>query len=69
MDRVRERVAGVFDRAAPTYDAVGVAMFGPIAERLVAELDLRPGERVLDVGCGRGAVLLRAARGWARRGR
>lgn len=56
-----EGVAGVFDRAAASYDAVGVEMFGPIAERLVAELDPRPGERVLDVGCGRGAVLLRAA--------
>ena len=62
MDGLRERVVAVFDRAAATYDAVGVKMFGPIAERLVAELDLRPGERVLDVGCGRGAVLLRAAR-------
>lgn len=61
MDGQRERVVAVFDRAAPTYDAVGVSMFGPIAERLVAELDPRPGERVLDVGCGPGAVLLRAA--------
>lgn len=60
MDQ-RALVAGVFDRAAETYDRVGVEMFGPIAERLVEELHLRPGERVLDVGCGRGAVLLRAA--------
>jgi ubiquinone/menaquinone biosynthesis C-methylase UbiE len=61
MDGQRERVVAVFDRAAPTYDTVGVEMFGPIAERLVAELDPRPGERVLDVGCGPGSVLLRAA--------
>lgn len=37
-------------------------MFQPIAERLVAELAPQPGERALDVGCGRGAVLLRLAR-------
>ena len=51
-------IAGVFDRAADTYDAVGVPWFGPIAAGLVEELDVRPGERVLDIGCGRGAALL-----------
>lgn len=51
-------VAGVFDRAADSYDQVGVPWFGPIAEGLVAELAVRTGERVLDVGCGRGAALL-----------
>ncbi|HEY0237700.1 MAG TPA: methyltransferase domain-containing protein [Friedmanniella sp.] len=50
-------VAGVFDRAAATYDAVGVPWFGLIAQGLVDELAPRPGERALDVGCGRGAVL------------
>jgi ubiquinone/menaquinone biosynthesis C-methylase UbiE len=58
----RQIVAGVFDRAAETYDRVGVAFFVPIAERLVAELDPRPGERALDVGCGSGVVLVRLAR-------
>ncbi|GAB2577246.1 class I SAM-dependent methyltransferase [Microlunatus antarcticus] len=53
--------AGVFDRAAATYDAVGVPWFGPIAAGLVAALEPQPGERVLDVGCGRGAVLGRVA--------
>lgn len=53
---------GVFDRAAATYDAVGVPFFTPIADGLVTALAPRPGERALDVGCGRGAVLTSVAR-------
>lgn len=52
-----QMIAKIFDRAAPTYDSVGVAWFRPIAERLVHELAPVPGEQALDVGCGRGAVL------------
>lgn len=50
-------IAGVFDRAADSYDAVGAAWFGPIARGLVAELRPAPGGRAIDVGCGRGAAL------------
>lgn len=49
-------VAGVFDRVADTYDDVGVPWFRPIARGLVEQLDVRPGDRVLDLGCGRGAA-------------
>lgn len=52
-----QRAAAVFDRVADTYDAVGVPWFTPIAERLVAEIAPREGERALDIGCGRGAAL------------
>ena len=51
------RVAGVFDRSAATYDAVGVPWFTPIGEGLVRALAPQPGERALDIGCGRGAAL------------
>lgn len=51
-------IVGVFDRAAASYDAVGVPWFGPIAAGLVEALDVQPGERVLDIGCGRGAALV-----------
>lgn len=55
-------IAGVFDRAAATYDDVGVPWFEPIAAGLVEELAVAPGERVLDIGCGRGAALAPLAR-------
>ncbi len=52
------RVTRLFDELAPDYDQSGVAFFAPIAERLVELLEVRRGERALDLGCGRGAVLL-----------
>jgi ubiquinone/menaquinone biosynthesis C-methylase UbiE len=55
------RVAMMFDELAPVYDTTGVEFFGPIADGLVDVLGPRPGERVLDLGCGRGAVLARVA--------
>lgn len=51
------KVAALFDLVAPTYEAVGVPWFVPIAERLVDEVDLHHGEHVLDIGCGRGAAI------------
>jgi ubiquinone/menaquinone biosynthesis C-methylase UbiE len=56
-DRTAEVVA-MFDSAAPMYENVGVPFFTPIGARLVAEVSPRPGERGLDIGCGRGAALI-----------
>jgi len=62
VDAQREALRSVFDAAADSYDQVGVDFFQPIANGLVAELDPQPGERALDLGCGRGAALLPIAR-------
>ena len=50
------RVADVFDALAPTYDQTGMPFFRPVGARLVELVAPRPGERALDIGCGRGAV-------------
>ena len=62
-------VAGVFGRAAAaTYDTI-IPFFTEFGARLVAFAALRPGESVLDVGCGRGATLFPAAAGVGTEGR
>jgi ubiquinone/menaquinone biosynthesis C-methylase UbiE len=61
-ESAEERVAQVFDTIADDYDQSGVAFFEPIAQGLVDALALLPGERVVDIGCGRGAVTFVAAR-------
>lgn len=55
-------LVGVFDRAAATYDQVGVDFYGTVARQLVDRTAPRHGESVLDLGCGRGASALLAAR-------
>jgi ubiquinone/menaquinone biosynthesis C-methylase UbiE len=55
-------IAGVFDRAAATYDQVGLDFFGVIGDRLAAAAAPQPGERVLDLGSGRGASAIPTAR-------
>jgi ubiquinone/menaquinone biosynthesis C-methylase UbiE len=55
-------VAALFDRAALTYDRAAFSFFGPFGEALAEYAQLRPDERVLDVGCGAGAALAPAAR-------
>ena len=60
MSEDAEAIAAVFGRAATTYDTV-TPFFARLGARLVEIADLRRGERVLDLGCGRGATLLPAA--------
>jgi len=58
MNEQAPTVAQVFDMIAGIYDQTGVEFFGPVGRELVRQLDVRSGERCLDVGCGRGAVML-----------
>lgn len=53
-------IAAVFGRTAATYDTV-IPFFSEFGARLVDLADPQPGDRVLDVGCGRGAALVPAA--------
>ena len=50
-----------FEEAAPRYDSSGAQLAGPIADHLVSLAGLRPGDQVLDAGCGAGAVSIRSA--------
>lgn len=64
----KQTVAELFDRASASYEQVGVAFFDRFGARLVELSALQPGQRVLDVGCGTGSVLLPAATAVGERG-
>lgn len=55
------QVAALFDLLSDSYDDVGVPFFQVIARDLLDAMPPRTGERWVDVGCGRGAVLLQVA--------
>ena len=57
----KEWLAGVFDRAAPSYDRVGESYHDHFGRRLADAAGIGPGMSVLDVACGRGAVLMPVA--------
>ena len=59
---VKHQVVAGFTQAAARYDTGGTEFFTDMGTRLVDQAQIRPGARVLDVGCGKGAVTLPAAR-------
>jgi ubiquinone/menaquinone biosynthesis C-methylase UbiE len=61
-------IVRVFDEAAETYENVGVGFFRPIGAALVRAIAPTPGSRVLDAGCGTGAVLFPTAEAIGRDG-
>ena len=58
------RPADVWVTEAERFDSI----LAPFGRRLLTVADLKPGEPVLDIGCGSGAVSLEAARGVGRHG-
>jgi ubiquinone/menaquinone biosynthesis C-methylase UbiE len=59
----------VFDALSSRYDQSGVPFFGPIARALADRLAVSSGERVLELGCGRGALTLLLAEAVGAEGR
>jgi len=58
----KKRLAGLFGRAAPTYDHVGPPFFRYFGKRLVEDAGVSPGIDLLDIASGRGATLFPAAK-------
>ena len=57
---LKKALTQVFDTVAPDFDQSDIAYHVPIGQQLVRVADIQSGERVLDVGTGRGAVLFAA---------
>lgn len=60
-EAAKRSIAGVFDRASAYYDRTGVDFFRPVGRTLVELAGIRAGERVLELGSGRGAATFPAA--------
>ncbi len=57
LNDYKAHVSGVFTRASTTYNHVGPPFFSYFGKRLVEFGALPKGSKVLDIACGRGAVL------------
>ena len=65
----QQQVVAMFDRVAEGYDREALRFFPFVADRLIARLKPAPGEKLLDVATGTGAVALAAAQAVGAAGR
>ena len=59
-DNIKKLIAGIFNRAAPTYDQVGFRFFQYFGERIADLINIPKKANILDVASGRGAILFPA---------
>jgi ubiquinone/menaquinone biosynthesis C-methylase UbiE len=57
----KKEIGEFFDKVAPLYGTIGPEMFSFFGRTLAEAAAIRPGSCVLDIACGRGAVLFPAA--------
>ncbi|MCG6936038.1 MAG: class I SAM-dependent methyltransferase [Proteobacteria bacterium] len=68
-DQAKQQITAIFNKIADRYDNASMRYFPFVGDRLVELLQLRPGEKVLDVAAGTGAVTIAAAQAIAPGGR
>ncbi|MGW8227460.1 MAG: class I SAM-dependent methyltransferase [Gammaproteobacteria bacterium] len=68
-EQAKQEVVTIFDQVANRYDNPSMRFFPFCADRLIAHLQPRPGNKLLDVATGTGAVALAAAQAIGPEGR